>query len=315
MSELKTKKPKIKINFFNADFLKYSKQKVFPKHHPSQTHITKTQNLQIKHSPLPNNSLYSLEKETKTETTALLEEDKEKIIQKLNTRITELESRIKRLENNIPSIHPVSPSYSAQKKLKNSNSTKEKSNIMLKHQMKASLTNIIHAKRTLSNIKIIDHKHKEHKQFKSLSLKVSANSLNKHKTFISNTVVNGFYTNNNWNNINKSIDVTTFKTIPKIPKRNRRQNASFNTTVNHSPVHQKEMYTLTNSNSYDEGDDMKMKFELIKIRTKKLLERFISNKSVNTNINNNISSSFSSVNNTPNVGIKKGSISRNKTFN
>ena len=314
MSELKTKKPKIKINFFNADFLKYSKQKVFPKHHPSQTHITKTQNLQPKHSPLPNTSLYSLEKETKTETTTLLEEDKEKIIQKLNTRITELESRIKRLENNIPSIHPLS-----QKKLKNSNSTKEKSNIILKHQMKASLTNIIHAKRTLSNIKIIDHKHKDNKQFKSLSLKVSGSNINnhhKHKTFISNTTVNGFYTNNNWNSINKSIDVNTFKTIPKIPKRNRRQNSSsFNTTVNHSPVNnnnnKKEMYTLNNSNSYDDGDDMKLKFELIKLRTKKLLERVISNKI----INNNISSSFSSVNTTPIVGIKKGSFSRNKTFN
>jgi hypothetical protein len=71
------------------------------------------------------------------------------------------------------------------------------------------------------------------------------------------------------------------------------------------------MYTLNNSNSYDDGDDMKLKFELIKLRTKKLLERVISNKI----INNNISSRFSSVNTTPIVGIKKGSFSRNKTFN
>ena len=135
--------------------------------------------------------------------------------------------------------------------------------------MKSSLTNVIHAKRTLSNIKIIDHKHKDNnaitrnsklKQFKSLSLKVSGKNMNRYKTFISNTTISGFYTKNNRKNINRSIDVTTLKTIPKIPKRNERQHASFNTTVNHSPINKKEMYTLNHSNIYEEGDEMKILF-------------------------------------------------------
>ena len=321
MSELKNKKSKIQINFFNADFLKCSKPKVFPKPH-QHTSNSKIQKHQSKHSPLTSTSLYSIEKETKNETTTLLEEDKEKIIQKLNCRISELEFRIKRLENNTPSNNQVlsSSSSSNKKVLSNSNSTKDKNNIILKKQMKSSLTNIIKAKRTFSNIKIIDNNNNNNnalslsknrnrsythsnntpklKQFQTLSVKVSSSNLKRNEQY---------QMKHNWKSqINRSIDSNNIKSIPKIPKRNI--NYSSYTTANYSPINKKEMLTINNSTIYEEGDVLKLKFDLIKIRTKNLLERFMNDKQCNKS---NVSS-LSNV--TPFEGIRKGGFSRNKTF-
>jgi hypothetical protein len=68
------------------------------------------------------------------------------------------------------------------------------------------------------------------------------------------------------------------------------------------------MLTINNSTSYEEGDVLKLKFDLIKIRTKNLLERFMNDKQCNKS---NVSS-LSNV--TPFEGIRKGGFSRNKTF-
>lgn len=317
MSELKGKKSKIQINFFNADFLKCSKPKVFLKPH-QLTSSSKMQKHQSKHSPLTSTSLYSIEKETKNETTTLLEEDKEKLIQKLNSRISELEFRIKRLENSAPSSHVLSSSSCSTKKvLSNSNSTKDKNSIILKKQIKSSLTNIIKAKRTLSNIKIVNSNNNNNllslnknrnrsythsnasklKQFQTLSVKVSSSSLKRNEQL---------QTKHNWKSqVNRSID-SNVKSIPKIPKRNT--NYSSYTTANYSPVNKKDLLTINNSTSYDEGDVLKLKFDLIKIRTKNLLERVINDKQCDRS---NVSS-LSNV--TPFMEIKKGNFSRNKTF-
>ena len=76
-------KNKAQINFCNVNLLKFPKRKNKNKENKSPSFFT--------------NSNISNEKETKTETTIL--DEKEKIIQKLNVRINELENRIKNLES------------------------------------------------------------------------------------------------------------------------------------------------------------------------------------------------------------------------
>ena len=76
-------KNKAQINFCNVNLLKFPKRKNKNKENKSPSFFT--------------NSNISNEKETKTETTIL--DEKEKLIQKLNVRINELENRIKNLES------------------------------------------------------------------------------------------------------------------------------------------------------------------------------------------------------------------------
>ena len=85
MSQIKNSKQKAQITFCNADFFKLSKQKVFT------TKVTKQKSIE-KENSVSKSITYNNNKEIKNE------KDKDKIIQKLNFRISELEARIKKLE-------------------------------------------------------------------------------------------------------------------------------------------------------------------------------------------------------------------------
>lgn len=87
MSQSKQIKAKTLINFCGGDFLKFSKHRIFDK--------KKGKKILDKTNSFTNSNCYN-DNNTKAET--IVEEDKDKLILKLNQRIIELESRINYLE-------------------------------------------------------------------------------------------------------------------------------------------------------------------------------------------------------------------------
>lgn len=129
----KSSKSKASINFCNGDFLKFSKLKIF---------TNKKNKFLERSSSFITNSNY-VEKETKAET-QLIEDDKDKIIQKLNQRISELESRIKKLEARDKT---PKPSHSKEKTQKTQKSFQKQSS----ESMKAKILKVSNSSQKLTD--------------------------------------------------------------------------------------------------------------------------------------------------------------------
>ncbi len=225
-------KNKAQINFCNVNLLKFPKRKNKNKENKSPSFFT--------------NSNISNEKETKNETTIL--DEKDKIIQKLNLKINELENRIKNLETiiitNTQTI-TINKNYETNniKKLITEPSLSIKKKIFFSQkQSPKRVISKFPKNKTYDDKRLLRNSHDLIKSLKSftrnkLGRNISLSKLISRTNSIENIIHNYSYknkentyfrsftkTNHKNNNINKSVNNSNIFSnlndlIPKIPKK------------------------------------------------------------------------------------------------
>lgn len=243
MSQTKQNKPKTLLSFCSPDFLKFTKQTFLT--------LKKTKgNKNIVHTAVSNT----------------VENDKDKIIQKLNKRISELEERIRKLEsqqkknnkrcNNImltePSPHKkkfISLSNSSKKLFDNRLIKKETSNLIKSHidimnniKSKSKNLSFDNSKSNYKRTNGVEYSNKKSVVKRNNCLKTETTFDITSTSSITNTTSNITTSNYSTKNIQK------IKNIPKIPK------------------------------SSNELMFYKNQFDMIKTRTKNIMQRLIENK-------------------------------------